>query len=100
MFGALSHVGLVPLVALVPLEILHRALVLRGGGSGFEGTEISTMFGLRIDFPRVQTILTRTEFADHEPLNSQSIFKVPRLSPICSHRCRTSLREDAGYIPE
>jgi hypothetical protein len=33
----------------MPLEVLHRALVLRGGGSSFESTKISTAFGLRIE---------------------------------------------------
>jgi hypothetical protein len=50
----------------MPLEILDRALVLLGGGSSVEGTEISTAFGLRINFPGVQTIFARTEFADHD----------------------------------
>jgi hypothetical protein len=55
----------------MPLEVLHRALVLLGGGSSFEGAKISTAFGLRIELPRVQSIFAGTEFADHESPSSQ-----------------------------
>ena len=50
----------------MPLEVLHRALVLLGGGSSFEGAKISTAFGLGVELPRVQSIFAGTEFADHE----------------------------------
>jgi hypothetical protein len=53
----------------MPLEVLYLALVLLGGGSSFEGAEVSMALGLRIELPRVQSIFAGTEFADHEPPN-------------------------------
>src|SRR5882757_3665418 len=57
-------------VALVSLEVLHRALVLFGGGPRFERAQISTALGLRIELPRIQTIFARAQFADHEYTSS------------------------------
>ncbi|HZE53186.1 MAG TPA: hypothetical protein VE111_07960 [Bradyrhizobium sp.] len=41
----------------MPLEILHRALVLLGGGTRLEGAEVAALAGLRISFPGVEPVL-------------------------------------------
>src|SRR5260221_663490 len=50
---------------LVPLEILHRAFVLLGGGARLEGAEIAAPSGLRIDLARIEAVAARCELADH-----------------------------------
>src|SRR6185437_7958303 len=50
---------------LVPLEILHVALVLLGRGARLEGTEIAALAGLRIDLAGIKPVLARLQFADH-----------------------------------
>jgi hypothetical protein len=48
------------------LEILHGPLLLFCLGARREGAEVSTFAGLRIDLPRIQTLLAGFELADHD----------------------------------
>src|SRR3954454_17893278 len=50
---------------LMPLEVLHGALVLLGGGAGLEGAEIAAPAGLRIDLARIETVAAGRKLADH-----------------------------------
>jgi len=47
------------------LEILHRALMLLGGGASSEGAQIAASACFRIQFPRVQPVGAAGEFSDH-----------------------------------
>src|SRR6266446_8267956 len=51
--------------ALMPLEILHLALVLFRSRARFEGAEIAALAGLRIDLSGIEPVLARLQFADH-----------------------------------
>src|SRR5262245_57910936 len=51
---------------LMPLEVLHRALVLLGLGARLEGAEIAMPAGLRVDLARIKAIAARLELADHD----------------------------------
>src|SRR5439155_12339478 len=51
--------------ALMPLEILHLALVLFRRRPRFEGAEIAALAGLRIDLSGIEPVLARSQFADH-----------------------------------
>jgi hypothetical protein len=42
----------------MPLEILHGALVLFGGGARFEGAQVATLAGLWIDLAGIEAILS------------------------------------------
>src|SRR6266566_5446252 len=73
---------------LMPLEILHRALVLFRGRSGFEGAEIAALAGFRIDLARIEPIFPGLQFADHGTMAS---FSAPLVSiatpPLAFHCC-------------
>ena len=47
------------------LEILHRALVLLGGGAGLERAEIAPPAGLRVELARIEAVAAGLKFADH-----------------------------------
>src|SRR2546423_1832336 len=49
-----------------PLEELHLALVLSGFFVRAEGAEVPAFARLRIDLARIEPILTRLEFANHD----------------------------------
>jgi len=49
----------------MPLEILHRLLVLRGGRARAEGAEIAPASGLRIFLARIEPVFAGSQFADH-----------------------------------
>jgi len=49
----------------MPLEILHRALVLLGPGTAGERAEIAPPAGLRILLARIQPVLPGRELPDH-----------------------------------
>jgi hypothetical protein len=55
----------------VPLEKLNGALVLFGRRTGTERAQISPFSGSRIDFPRVQPVLTGLELANHKNLTRE-----------------------------
>ena len=55
---------------LVVLEVLHRPVMLFRGGPTGERAQVSSLAAPRIDFPRVQAIFSRTEFADHDDFPS------------------------------
>jgi hypothetical protein len=48
-----------------PLEELHRSLVRLCRRTGLERSQITPPSGSRIWFPRIQTVLTCAELADH-----------------------------------
>jgi hypothetical protein len=49
----------------MPLEVLYGAFVFFGGGATLEGAEIAALAGLGVGLARIETILTRGQFADH-----------------------------------
>ena len=49
----------------MPLEILHGALVLFGGGTRLEGSEIAALAGFRIHLSGIKPVFTRLQFSDH-----------------------------------
>jgi hypothetical protein len=49
----------------MPLEILHRPLVLLGHGAAGEGAEIAPSPGLRVYFARIEPVFAGGELADH-----------------------------------
>jgi hypothetical protein len=49
----------------MPLEILHGALVLFGGGPRLEGSEIAALAGFRIHLSGIEPVFTRLQFSDH-----------------------------------
>src|ERR1700680_3084468 len=51
---------------LLPLEILHRALVLFRRGARFEGAEVAALAGLRTDLSGIEPVFARLQFADHD----------------------------------
>src|ERR1700716_3849796 len=63
---------------LMPLEILHLALVLFRRRARFEGAEIAPPPGLRIHFAGIEPVLARTYFADHGTRASFSIHCINR----------------------
>jgi len=46
----------------MPFEILHRALVLLGGGAAGEGAEVAATAGLRIFLARIEPVLAGRQF--------------------------------------
>src|SRR6478735_11029533 len=50
---------------LVPLEILHVALVFFRRRARFEGAEIAPLAGLRIDLAGIEPVFARLQFSDH-----------------------------------
>ena len=50
---------------LMPLEILHVALVLLGGRARLEGAEIAALAGLRIGLAGIEPVFAGLQFADH-----------------------------------
>src|ERR1700733_15050706 len=59
--------------ASMPLEVLHRALVLLGGGAAGEGAEIAAAAGLRILFARIEPVFAGRQFADHGELPTKNV---------------------------
>jgi hypothetical protein len=55
----------------VPLEELHRALVLLRRSARLERTEIPALAGLRILLAGVEPVLARAEFANHCELSQK-----------------------------
>src|SRR5450432_2635233 len=51
--------------ALAVLEELNRPLVLLGGLSGLEGSEVPALARPGIELPRIQTVLSRAELSNH-----------------------------------
>jgi hypothetical protein len=49
----------------MPLEILHIALVLFGGGARLEGAEIAALAGFRIELAGIKPVFAGLQFADH-----------------------------------
>lgn len=68
----------------MPLEILHSALVLLGGGTRGEGAEIAPPAGLRILLARVQPVSSGRELADNGSINDQveQWFRLATFRPI------------------
>src|ERR1700749_443116 len=54
---------------LMPFEILNRALVLLGRGTGAEGAKIAASASLRIFLARIKPVLAGCELADHRYLS-------------------------------
>jgi hypothetical protein len=50
------------------LEVLHSALMLFSLFAGGKRSQIAALAGPRVRLPRVQSILARLEFADHDSL--------------------------------
>src|ERR1019366_10202871 len=66
---------------LMPLEILHGALVLLRGRARFEGAEIAALAGFRIDLAGIEPVLARWQFADH---GTRALFsETPRVNRDC-----------------
>jgi hypothetical protein len=49
----------------VTLEELHGALVLLSCGAGRECSEVAALAGTRIEFARIETVLTVSQLPDH-----------------------------------
>src|SRR5205085_5526543 len=49
----------------MPLEILHRALVLFRRRAGFEGAKVAALAGFRVDFAGIEPVFARLQFSDH-----------------------------------
>src|SRR6188508_3532441 len=49
----------------VPLEVLHRALVLLGGGARLEGAQVAALAGPGVLLARVEAVAAGLELADH-----------------------------------
>ena len=62
---------------LVVFEVLHRPLVLFGGGAAAERAEVSALAGSRVGFSRVQAVFARAEFANHGDFPF-FVFRAPR----------------------
>jgi hypothetical protein len=65
----------------MPLEILHRALVLLRGGTAGERAEIAPPAGPRILPARVQPVLSGRELADHPDLLAE---RPATLTAVCN----------------
>ena len=51
---------------LVPLEILHGALVLFGRSARFERSKIAALARLGIGFPGIEPVFAGSQFTDHD----------------------------------
>jgi hypothetical protein len=56
--------GIVPLL-LMAFKVLHRALMRFGLLNRRKSSQVAAFAGLRIFFPRVQTVLARLQLPDH-----------------------------------
>ena len=65
----------------MPLEILHRALVLFGGGAAGKRAEIAAPAGLRIDFARKEPVFAGRQFTDHGVLRGSLRGRAEGASP-------------------
>jgi hypothetical protein len=63
----------------MPFEKLNRALVLFRGFEGFERAEVPPFSGLRVLFPRVETIFTGLQFSNHVLIIFARKKRVPKL---------------------
>jgi hypothetical protein len=49
----------------MPFEILHGALVFFRRRAGFEGSEVTSLAGFRVDFAGIEPVFPRLQFSDH-----------------------------------
>src|SRR6187399_3233616 len=61
-----------PLEVLVPLEVLHRLLVLLRGGERLERAEVLPLSGLRVLLARVEAVPARLQLSDHDGCRCKS----------------------------
>ena len=74
----IGETGKRPRQPLMPLEILHVALVLFRSRARFEGAEIAALAGLRIHLSGIEPVLARLQFADHDTLPPSRIPRINR----------------------
>jgi hypothetical protein len=75
------------------LEILNGALMLLGLIARIERSQIATLASLWIQFPGIESVLARLEFADHEFLpNAESVLKESNISYSNSQANRVACR--------
>src|SRR5690242_8417396 len=74
------------------LEELHRPFVFLGLFARGEGAEVAAFARLRIDLPRVESILPRFEFANHGVTCDSSYHKKCRLTQ------RRKERKSNGFL--
>src|SRR4051794_33978237 len=65
--------SLIMLGSSMPLEILHRALVLERGCASRKRAEIAAPAGLRVLLPRIEAVLPRRKLADHGGFSLQIV---------------------------
>src|SRR5437773_7688655 len=80
--------------ALMPLEILHVALVLFRSRPRFEGAEIAALAGLRIHLSGIEPVLPRLQFADHD---TPPPSRTPRINRDCRPLVPCSSFRDAPF---
>src|SRR5207302_10823542 len=51
------------------LEVLHRLLVLLGGGQRLDGAQVAALAGLGVLLARIEAILTALQLADHDEVS-------------------------------
>src|ERR1700726_4737923 len=71
-FHAASHPGNGGL--LMPFEILHRTLVLLGGGAAIEGAQIAAAAGLRVHIARIEPVFAGGQLADHGVISRRRVY--------------------------
>jgi hypothetical protein len=76
----------------MPLEILHRALVLLRLFSGSERSQITTLTCLGIFLLRIQPILARLQFSDHAILDASGKSRDVR------NLVKPPYHEDSAYL--
>jgi hypothetical protein len=80
------------LVPLVPLEILHVALVLFRSLPRSEGAEVAALAGLRIYFSGIEPVFAGLQFADHGGASFSLFIAIIVIAARLFHACHGGAR--------